>query len=68
MRYVINPKYTNIRQRFDPFVKPTLKCYLSIGTHYELKSLLSLNNIGRKGSRQSEFSVAISEKGGSKVY
>jgi len=34
----------------------------TLGTHYELKSLLSLNNIGRKGSRQSEFSVAISEK------
>ena len=34
----------------------------TLGTHYELNSLLSLNTIGRKSSRQSEFSVAMSEK------
>ena len=33
----------------------------TLGTHYELNSLLSLNTIGRKSSRQSEFSVALSE-------
>ena len=30
----------------------------TLGTQYELNSLLSLNTLGRKDSRQSEFSVA----------